>query len=203
MSDPTAVAEGVVPVRYHTFWLADVPVPAQRPEPDRRNGLVDGQFGLCVVFTGIHTGRALVAVELFEETPAYGDLNEWEEVVEVSFEAPHGNVVVTGIEADAFGSFPVLTPYGPGWYRVRLHARGRDTAVDLVASEPVEHYLVHIWPESERADDIVKLTDGYGQGLRATAMRSAPDLIVEPVNEEQTGLEANLRWAVKKFGPER
>ncbi|GAB3834842.1 hypothetical protein GCM10027610_031260 [Dactylosporangium cerinum] len=38
-------------------------------------------------------------------------------------------------------SYPLLSWQGPGGYRVRLHARGRDAAYDLTPATPSEHHL--------------------------------------------------------------
>lgn len=40
------------------------------------------------------------------------------------------------------GRLPVLSFNGPGDYRLRVHACGRDTAVDLVPDEVTEWYLI-------------------------------------------------------------
>ncbi len=64
---------------------------------------------------------------------------------------------------------PVLTPAGPGSYRVRVHARGRDTAPDGVAEEPLEDYLLTVWPAPPRSDTVYKQTDEYGATWRRQA----------------------------------
>ncbi|AEY86642.1 hypothetical protein SHJG_1366 [Streptomyces hygroscopicus subsp. jinggangensis 5008] len=41
---------------------------------------------------------------------------------------------------------PVLSFAGPGDDRLRVHARGRDTAIGLAPEEVTEGYLVRVWP---------------------------------------------------------
>jgi hypothetical protein len=64
---------------------------------------------------------------------------------------------------------PPLTTAGGDW-RVRVHARGRDTDVDGVAREPFEHYLVQVWPAAPAPETAHRLTDGYGAGLRGSGL---------------------------------
>ncbi|WP_016906775.1 hypothetical protein [Streptomyces xiaopingdaonensis] len=49
---------------------------------------------------------------------------------------------------------PILTPRGAGHYRVRVHARGRDTEPDGFVEEPVEDYLLIAWPQPPEPDVI-------------------------------------------------
>lgn len=52
--------------------------------------------------------------------------------------------VMTGIHT---GDVDVtVTLHGPGDYRLRIHARGLDTAVDLAPDEVTEWYLLQAWP---------------------------------------------------------
>jgi hypothetical protein len=70
---------------------------------------------------------------------------------------------------------PYRGPGGLGRYRLRIHARGRDTKVDGTATEPVEDYLIMTWPV--RLDDphneiIYRQTDDYGASQRASAQHA-------------------------------
>jgi hypothetical protein len=165
MRQPIAAAQGAVPVAYHTFWLADTGVNGPQLPLTPRNGLIVAQPGIAVIFTGIHTGKVAVSVEVRDQAPEVTTTG-WDEVVEVAMEAITGRVVVTGAGADAPEHLPVLTQAGPGHYRVRVHARGRDTAVDLVAVEPVEDYLIVVWPGRPAPETSYRQTDQYGATLR-------------------------------------
>src|SRR5947209_4852588 len=110
------------------FWLVDF---REQPRPPfwPTNGLIAVQPGAAVVFTGIHTGVVTAWVDPRSEPPAEVDMTGWHEVVEVSMQAPTGRVAVASPEAEP-PDLPSLTTAGPGSYRVRVHARGRDTEVD-------------------------------------------------------------------------
>ena len=57
---------------------------------------------------------------------------------------------------------PLLTPHGPGSYRVRVCARGRDAGfrADRVTDSPVEEHLLQIWP-APHAPDVVYKQDRF------------------------------------------
>ena len=62
------------------------------------------------------------------------------------------NTFTSGLGSDGPENVPVLSPEGLGHYRIRIHARGRDTAVDMTTDEPVEHYLVQSWSAPPAAE---------------------------------------------------
>ncbi|MCL8012747.1 hypothetical protein [Streptomyces sp. AS02] len=55
----------------------------------------------------------------------------------------------------------------PGDYRLHVHARGRDTAVDLDPDEVTEWYLVQAWSASVQAVATLRQTDAYGASVRS------------------------------------
>lgn len=69
---------------------------------------------------------------------------------------------------DEPADLPSLAVQGPGAYRLRVHARGRDRAVDhTVMDDVVEFYLIQSWPAARQDALLVKATDGYGAQVRA------------------------------------
>lgn len=171
MSMPLEVGEGVVHTEYHSFLLSDVGAFTSLPPADT-NGLVVVAPGIAFIHTGIHTGNVTIQGEVYSQAPAL-DLDPWEEVVEVSLEATtEGRVIVCGLGSDGPEELPVLSQQGPGHYRIRIHARGRDTAVDMTSSEPVESYLVQSWPAPPVPEVAHKHTDAYG-AERRTRSQSA------------------------------
>ena len=56
-------------------------------------------------------------------------------------------------------SEPAFVPAAPGPHRVRVSARGRNLAYDLVVAEPVEDYHLDVWPEPRLRDPEVLLRD--------------------------------------------
>lgn len=147
------------------------------------------------ILTGATMGPVHVVVHPLREAPE-GLPAEWEDVVEVSLLSTGGPMVVAGpFDADPEPAAR-LDLDGPGSYRVRVHADGRDLDFDAVAREPRERYLVQCWP----ADPQVPLT------LRAasrTAARSSSTARVRPLGavavrtpidpERQEALERSIR----------
>ncbi len=158
-----------MPVSEHMFHLADTGT-VLGPPLSFDNGLASVLPGGIVVFTGISSGPVLVAVDARNAQLGTPDAGAWDEIVEVSVRAPAGRMVVSSLFTDA-PELPVLTTAGPGDYRVRLHARGRDTAVDLGVTEPVEEYLVIAWPSQPMPETVIKRTDAYGDRLRQPRRR--------------------------------
>ncbi|WP_262705051.1 MULTISPECIES: hypothetical protein [Streptomyces] len=158
------VAQDVVFVESGMFLLAEPGTADVSFTPD--NGLVFTNMpGVTVVVTGIATGDVNVTVEVRRDAPRHVELDTWDEVVDQSLTAPTGNVRVRGL-ADDPPDLPLLTPYGPGTYRVRVHARGRDTAPDGATFEPVEDYRIIIWSAPQVTDTVHKQTDAVGSSWR-------------------------------------
>lgn len=155
----------MVHAEYHSFLLSDVGAFDYIPPADT-NGLVVTAPGIAFIYTGIHTGNVTIQGEVYSQAPAL-DLDSWEEVVEVSLEATtEGRVIACGLGSDGPEELPVFSPQGPGHYRIRVHARGRDTAVDMTPLEPVEDYLIQSWPAPPAPDVAHKHTDAYGAERR-------------------------------------
>lgn len=146
-----------MPVDYHMFFLAEEGV---RPlQFHYANNLVAVEPGFAAVQTGIAQGDVRLTVEIHQHAPPV-ELDEWEDAVEVTLEATKGHMVVAAVMDDA-PEFPTLTPFGPGYYRARVHARGRDAAPDGVVFEPVEDYLVQVWPAPAARQVELKQTAKY------------------------------------------
>lgn len=188
-------AQGTIHASHHNFVLIETDTPGPtRTHADRSNGLIDPQpGGVALVFTGVHTGEVNVTVDVRDDAPPV-NTEDWEEVVEVSLEAPNGDLWLAGPAAETPSQqlYPLLTPHGPGHYRIRVHARGRDGDQELDAGhswdeadgardeeeeedldnvEPTEHYLIITWPSEPAPQTIYKWTDKYGATLRERATR--------------------------------
>jgi len=169
LSRPVGTAVGNLSMSHHQFLVIDpgVSFPSDFSRASL-NGLVWSEPGVAVVLTGIHSGLVRVRVNLYSSVQGV-DVEGWDDVAEVSLEAPFGHVVASGMASDPPAELPELTPQGPGTYRLRVHVRGRDTAVDLVAEEPVEEYLLSVWPADPGPPVAYKLTDSYGAGIRGAS----------------------------------
>lgn len=88
---------------------------------------------------------------------------------------------------------PSLASRGPGRYRLRVHARGRDSAVDETEGDDVlESYLIQSWPAPHQDAQLVQATDAYGAQIRA---QPADDTIVidhEDPLDTRTGRERDI-----------
>lgn len=104
--------------------------------------------GGVAVMCGISAGPVQVRAEAAATEPPL-DAGTWEEVAEASFDAPVGQVRVTPLFEDPVQGLPVLTS-GPGTYRVRVHATGRNEARNRVVGSTTESYLVQVWPAAPR-----------------------------------------------------
>jgi hypothetical protein len=130
---------------------------------DWSNGLAAPMLKGAFITTGINTGYVRVAALAQDAPPSEQEMENWEEIVEVSVHAPAGRLRVESLE---FGPVPdaELSPSGPGWYRLRVHARGRGRLPDKVSMEPVEDYLLIAWPAAR--DDAVIQKSSECQSLR-------------------------------------
>jgi hypothetical protein len=157
---------GLVPVAYHQFKISDEEGPIAPDLAYEHNGLVEVEDGVVLVHTGIHTGDVDVTVAMYETAPASSTEN-WDEILEFSAHPASGDLMVRGLMADLDEELPVLSFNGPGDYRLRVHARGRDTAVDLVPDEVTEWYLIQAWPAPAAPVTVLRQSDNYGASLRA------------------------------------
>lgn len=168
MSDPVRTATAELSMSHAQFVIRDW----NYHEPLRTrlagaNGLVGTNSRGAVVLTGIHTGRINLTVELTDSAPQPVDLPNWDDVVEVSVNSDDGELIACGIMQDPPAGLPELSHAGPGPYRLRAHARGRDTAPGASPDEPVEDYKISIWPAPATAETVYKQTDTRGQEIRA------------------------------------
>lgn len=178
MSELVAKASGHVQAEYHAFHLADSGEYAQ-PSFQPENGLIFSRPGLAVVLTGVNGGPVSLTVEVFRRAvPPPGSVEAWDEVVEYSVESVSGDMRVAALMDDR-PELPVLTPFGPGHYRIRVHARGRDHAYDAHVTEPLEDYLLQVWPGQQEPDLVHRHSDRYGQTTRQAA-HEQPEQVAPP-----------------------
>ncbi len=168
---------------------------------DHSNGLVVMLATGALIYTGIDTGNVRLRAHSYAEPPQELDEATWEEIVEVSVHAPFGQLQIDSLHTGPVPALPVLSKAGPGWYRLRAHARGRDTAYDAVSEEPVEDYLIQVWPAQPTPTVIIRATDRCGQGLRESAAQTrllteAP--IAHDVQDQQELLRRNILKSMKE-----
>lgn len=142
-------------------WMGEEPTIG-----DVANGLVAVTPDRAYIHTGMENGPAQVRVQVFDQEPK-GDIGGWDEVVEVSFTSTHGNAFLGTAEDSVDFN---LAASGPGTYRLRVHAKGRDffagRKLGRRKPEADEEYLVYAWPAPEAPETVLKVTDQVGRALR-------------------------------------
>lgn len=162
-----AEVRDLVHISHHVLLLSEDGWHPGDGLPVATNGLV-GSAGRCtVIYTGIHSGVVELTVQVRSAPPQGVDL-DWDEVVEIVLRAA-GEVRVASLMADVPATFPALTSGRARSYRLRVHARGRDTDIDGTAFAPCEHYLVQVWPAGPAPEVVYKQTDRYGGQRRLFA----------------------------------
>lgn len=183
-----AAASAVLQVDWRQFRIIDAPRSADAVWPvpsDWSNGLVSVEATGAVVFTGIKSGAITVTAEAHDREPA-AEVEAWDDVVEFTLTSTAGCLrVLEEVPGDQF-TLPNLSPHGPGAYRLRCHARGRDIAYDGSAIEPVEDYLIQAWPEPPAPVTVIKQTDACGANIRLSATLSSAH------GEARTGVDNEL-----------
>jgi hypothetical protein len=157
------------------------------------NGLVGvlGDGAACVC-TGTLTGYIRVTVLPAQEPPAT-DLAAWDDIVEVSFTALSGRLRPASPEATLL---PNLASAGAGTYRLRVHARGRDTGYRAETVRNVdqitEEHLIISWPDtSEEPETIIQTKDTFGAGLRAHPSDPSTMPLPDPMNTGGVDMSAD------------
>lgn len=175
--EPSSLIErrhGTIWIEHGFFWVAEWNTGDLLPPREiGTNGLLDAVPGRMMVHTGIATGHVRVVVERHSREPDSPEPpNDWEEIILTGLQAPVGRLVIIDAEDGEGSVLPSLTPNGPGQYAVKVHARGRDIAWDLGCEEPVEDYLLQLWPSWDQSLVIIKQTDNCGAGMRESSAAS-------------------------------
>ncbi|HON74362.1 MAG: hypothetical protein WAW82_13805 [Candidatus Lutibacillus vidarii] len=126
--------------------------------------------GHLIVRTGCATGPVRVTLTSLptppvavSDAPAGGAVDAedpWEAIEEVSLpvcEPLFWSSPDPGFDLPAEAAF---TPQSPGPHRFRVSARGRLTAYDEAIVDPVEEYLVQVWPEPALRAAVAERSDG-------------------------------------------
>lgn len=122
----------------------------------QNNGLCGAQVpAVLFLTTGLHTGIVDIAIHLFDAEPGIDE--SWEEIVEISFQAPKGTITLMEWAADQGVGMAVPA----GSYRARYHGRAMEAANELdinVNDTPIDSYRLDFWPAPPASDRIVKQT---------------------------------------------
>lgn len=166
---------------------------------DFSTGVAGAMHNCALICTGADRGPVTVTAEALEAAPGLDSVDDWDDVAEISLTAPVGRLAVHQLlylPGETPPELPVLSPAGPGTYRVRIHTRGRDAHYDQVVETPTEEYHLACWPAPPTGPLIIRATDRCGYGLRLAALTtpSAPLMPAPPVYDpERESLLQNLR----------
>lgn len=142
------------------------------------NGLVAAGPGFAQIYTAIKAGPVVVRVKALDRRPAEIDtpwVDDWEDIVEISVEAFEGQLrAVEQYEGTNERPSSVLTIHGPGWYRLRVHAMGRDLHPDHYVQYPTENYLLQMWPAPQAADTEHRAQSQFIQQAKMQARNQPP-----------------------------
>ncbi|MEU3176025.1 MULTISPECIES: hypothetical protein [unclassified Streptomyces] len=174
-----------------TFGVLDAgEIPVQTA--DWSNGLAVPMSQGALIVTGIHTGEIRSAATALAGPPASSVDASWEEIVEVSVHAPTGLLRVESLEQGPVEELEPLSPSGPGWYRLRVHARGRNVLPDKVSAEPVEDYLLVTWPAPQSDADIIRSSDRIDHAVAHAPSMPTPQQPAPARSAEQEALRRRL-----------
>lgn len=167
-----------VHVSHHQFCLLDAGLSDTdfgEEGADYSNGLIVVMSRGAKIHTGIYAGNVRVQARPLPGPPEQLDPGPWEEIVEAGVYSATGRLAVEILFPDTcpdtYLQLPELAEAGPGWYRLRAHARGRDAAPDAVREDPVEDYLLLCWPAEQTPTRMIRTTDRCGRQLRNSAAR--------------------------------
>ncbi|WP_148062084.1 hypothetical protein [Micromonospora aurantiaca] len=194
-------------VQDHGFLVTDRDVDTPFETMDYSTGLAGVMDSAALIHAGVDRGYVEVTADASHEPPSldsddqWRDLNPWEDVAEISLHVPNGNLTVEQLErspGDERPHLPVLSPHGSGYYRLRIHASGRDRHYDQIVDQPGERFHFLAWPAPPAAPLIIKAGSRCGYGLRLAPLDAhgavAPMPLVEddPEAERQAAQQRNL-----------
>ncbi|MET9263849.1 hypothetical protein [Amycolatopsis sp. NPDC004079] len=169
MTMPVRTATADLYVGYGRSCVTDYGADVPRLGPAYANGLVGVDSGGAAVLTGTTTCKVTVTLHVLDAEPGSVELDGWDEVSEVSVDSEEGYLLVQNVMVGPPQELDALAYVGPGAYRVRVHARGRDIAPHPHAEAPDEHYLISVRPAPEKPATVHKQTDRFGHEARAQA----------------------------------
>lgn len=188
----------------HSFGLLDgydIPIHTA----DWSTGLIVGMTNGAMIYTGINRGLVHVSIDIRIDPPDHLDADPWDDIAEASVHSATGNLRIHQLEYGRYDQpppLPLLSARGPGDYRVRAHARGRDSHFDQAQEISDEHYLLVVWPAEPRPPLIIRATDRCGYGLRLSGLQAPRPVITAPKGlSKQRELELRaLRDGARRSG---
>lgn len=165
---------GQVHVYEFQYYLRDSRQAPFPPYRENTTGLVKlAADGGIHVIAGTSTGNIQLSVELSSMPPATVAGEDWDEIVEVSYHSAVGDARVHGVCGLPLDpGLPVLSFLGPGNYRIRVHALGRDDPRNQNPFTTVERHHLVVWPGPIAGTVIYQARDEFGRCWRAALARA-------------------------------
>ncbi|MEV4158200.1 hypothetical protein AB0J48_34760 [Nocardia salmonicida] len=185
---------GTVQVDHHQFLLSTID--ADPTDATAEGTLIWTGPGFVCVLTGIANGPATLILDCTADTELRFD--DWEAIEETVIETD-SPLQVMSLDGDLTEHFLAIAA---GRYRVRVHARGRDTHFDLGVTEPTETYLIQLTTTTSQFAGITrlhKIDDAHTVAVTAPTTKQRPQIDAEHIyllNEGKTYAK------VDRFGPE-
>ncbi|MGP9023105.1 hypothetical protein ACT1U9_32455 [Streptomyces sp. BR1] len=125
------------------------------------NGIVAvHESGYTSILTEQESGTVTVTAELWDGPPPLA-LDAWQDAAEISVDWTGSRMEIGDEDAALNLDLP------PGTYRLRAHGRNRDDGDVRDEDDPVEEYLLHIWPAPTAPPHTHKLTSQLAAGHTA------------------------------------
>ncbi|MDI6104681.1 hypothetical protein QLQ12_39430 [Actinoplanes sp. NEAU-A12] len=140
---------------------------------DWSTGLIAPMNAGAAIHAGVYRGRVTVTAVASREEPPLAGADQWDDIAEVSVNATAGALQVHQLQygvTDAPPTLPDLSLDGPGWYRVRVYAHGRDVHHDAFEDDSGERYRIESWRHAPLPPLIVRATSRCGYSLRVSAL---------------------------------
>ncbi|MFI5754404.1 hypothetical protein [Streptomyces sp. NPDC051569] len=126
------------------------------------NSLAAGGPEHLTVYAGTHTGAIRLTTEQLPDVPPPPD-EEWETAVDVSLYSSSGALWLTAWGGDVMDEAGNFAMAGPGWYRVRVRARGRDHGEAGTEDAVVEEHFLSVWAAPAEPDVVHRAGDGFAR----------------------------------------
>ncbi|WP_255950829.1 hypothetical protein [Streptomyces odontomachi] len=128
---------------------------------------VDPDGDAARILTGQEIGEIHVTAQLWDGPPPLpDDLDAWQDISEVSA-AWRSAFLDFGTTGTAENPAERLSLPGPGDYRLRVHGRHRDDGDPRDTDQPVEEYLIQLWPAPQAEAHVIRSTSATAAGWRA------------------------------------
>ncbi|OHV35648.1 MULTISPECIES: pentapeptide repeat-containing protein [Pseudofrankia] len=206
-------------VGYSQYYLCDynvIPEGVGLSQAHQGNSLVGAGGGHLAVVCGTHTGWIRITVDVRDDEPPAA-FDGWPMVVDISHHSNAGRTWLGDLDSGGPPELWNLTPGGPGWYRVRVRARGRDAAraagtACFDADPPLEEHAVSIWPAPPAPEVVHRGDDEIARGPRPAPGGPLPAFYPEcragwappPASDEPTELvpqrvEKIIDWTIAHY----